>query len=184
MPMRAGDNLPHPQDAPGCAVQQDPAVQPPTAGHTTRGLEVEWVVQPRHDGLTALFIESLANTYGKRIASTVKHELGLDNGTDTIPPDIAEQARRMAETQVDVFSGANFFVELHCSASARGPGFLKVCQRAGVAANSVTADDVDRRFRVILVQASQCNQMPLSIQDGERLLEAMLREDAAGGPGG
>ena len=86
---------------------------------------------------------------------------------------------RTFETQREVFSGANFFVELHCSAEARTPAFRAACQAANIDTGALTpADlaDIDRRFRVTAARMSQDNRAPLSPTDGERLLPGVLTE--------
>jgi hypothetical protein len=91
----------------------------------------------------------------------------------------------MAETQREVFSGANFFVELHCSATARTPAFRAACQAARLDPAALQPEelaDIDRRFRATAARSSQDNQAPLSPPDGERLLPEVLAQWLAARP--
>jgi hypothetical protein len=193
MTMQEGEQSPPVSDGAGLctpppnisiASQPDEATATRQVGRTSLGLKVERVQdsEPRHPA-TTLFLASLASDYGERITATVASELGLDDSTASVPAAVAEQATRMAQTQMDVFDGANFFIELHCSATARGAGFLSACQRAGVTPAALDACALDVRFRALLAQATHGNQAPLAPLDGERLLEHLLRDDAqaAGG---
>ena len=190
MSMRAGDNLPHPLEAAGCKLLRDAAAPPSPSvllspslggGRTAQGLEVEWLAEQQQHPMTTLFLASLSEKFGKRIANTVQQELGLDARVETVHANTADQAIHMAKTQMDVFAGANFFVELHCSATSRGAGYIAACQRIGIAPTRLDANDIDRRFCAALAQASQRNQLPLSPHDGERILENLLRQDAENG---
>ena len=82
-----------------------------------------------------------------------------------------------------MFSGANFFIELHCSPEARTPAFRAACAAAGIDAGALAANDLSvlaQRFRDALAAASQDNREPLGTADGERLLRTVVAEWAAG----
>lgn len=160
-------------------------------GRTGSGLKVEWregaAGSPAEQRVAARFLASLTDEYGPRISGAVAAELGLREDKPGLEARTVKDALRLAETQRDVFSGANFFVELHCSPVARTPAFRAACQAAGIDAASLEAKTLallDERFRAALTAASQKDQQPLSAQDGEQLLARVIttwKTDVAAG---
>jgi hypothetical protein len=157
------------------------------AGRTASGLKVEWVAPgaatPAEQRVVQRFLASLSEAYGARITHAVAAELGLGQAGASLDTRQVKDALRMAETQKDVFSGANFFVELHCSAKARTPAFRAACAAAGLDADALAPAqlaEIEERFRRAAQEASQRDREPLSTVDGERVLGQVLTEWAAG----
>jgi hypothetical protein len=165
-------------------VEADGRAQVIASGSTKSGLKVEWVKpgtgDPVERAVVGRFLEAVAAEYGSRITATVARELGLEAGPGGgLPTHAVKAALQMAETQREVFSGANFFVELHCSAQARTPAFRAACQASNLDPGALTPEelaDIDQRFRATAARTSQDNRAPLSPADGERLLPGVLGE--------
>lgn len=161
------------------------------SGRTPGGREVSWV---RPDGPGSLenevvgrFLDAISNEFGARITRNIARELGLEPATGKLDTRTVEQAVRMAENQRDVFSGANFFLEVHCSAKAASPAFRNALAELGgpaaEALDSTQREDIDARFRAALSQASAQNREPLAPADGERILREVLRDWLGLAPG-
>jgi hypothetical protein len=157
------------------------------AGRTASGLKVEWLqpgaATPAEGRVVQRFLDSLSEEYGARITRAIAAELGLEQSGASLDTRLVKDALRMAETQKEVFTGANFFVELHCSAKARTPAFRAACAAAGLDAGALTGAElaeIDERFRRAADDASRHDREPLSTEDGERVLAAVVSEWATG----
>ena len=155
-------------------------------GRSTAGHKVEWMrpgaASESEQRVVQRFLDALSIEYGPRITRAIAGELGLETAGGGLDTRVVKDALRMAETQRDVFPGANFFVELHCSPEARTPAFRAACAAAGIDAGALAANDLAvlaQRFRDALAAASQDNREPLGTADGERLLRTVVAEWAA-----
>lgn len=152
-------------------------------GRTEKGVAVSWVRPGSgsriENEVTQRFLESVSSEFGSRITRSIARELGIDNKMGDLDTHVVERALQMAATERTVFSGANFFVELHCSAQTSAAGFKSACAELGVDANLLDVDSrqqIDERFRSALTEASGANQEPLSTGEGERILVNVLRQ--------
>ena len=152
-------------------------------GRSTAGHKVEWMrpgaASKAEQRVVLRFLDALSVEYGPRITRAIAGELGLETGSGGLDTRVVKDALRMAETQRDVFSGANFFIELHCSPEARTPAFRAACAAAGVDATALASNELAalaQRFRNALAAASQGNREPLDTGDGERLLRTVVAE--------
>ena len=156
-------------------------------GRSSAGHKVEWMrpgaASESEQRVVRRFLDSLSVEYGPRITRAIAAELGLEAINGGLDTRVVKDALRMAETQRDVFSGANFFIELHCSPEARTPAFRAACAAAGIDAGTLAAGELatlSEHFRGALATASQDNREPLGTGDGERLLRTVVAEWAAG----
>ena len=156
-------------------------------GRSTAGHKVEWMrpgaASDVEQRVVKRFLDALSVEYGPRITRAISGELGLETDSRGLDTRVVKDALRMAETQRDVFSGANFFIELHCSPEARTPAFRAACAAAGIDAGTLAASDLAtlaQRFRDALAAASQDNREPLDTRDGERLLRTVVADWAGG----
>lgn len=149
------------------------------SGHTSQHMEVQWVLP---DQSTALFLDALRASYGQRITAAVANELGLGQDGGPLHTHTIDRTLQAVETVQQVFSGVNFFLEIHCSALARTPAFRQACRAQGI--DAVTLSDsqcaaLDRLFKAALNDAAPHDQTPLSPSEGEALLAKVLASAAA-----
>ena len=85
-------------------------------GRSTAGHKVEWMrpgaASESEQRVVQRFLDALSIEYGPRITRAIAGELGLETAGGGLDTRVVKDALRMAETQRDVFSGANFFIEL------------------------------------------------------------------------
>ncbi|THF57257.1 BspR family type III secretion system anti-sigma factor [Pseudothauera rhizosphaerae] len=150
-------------------------------GRSSTGREVQWLRPGSEDVHTSQvverFLESVSEEFGPRITSSIARELGLERTSGGLDTRTVERAVHMAETEREVFSGINFFLELHCSAEARTPAFRAACTELGINPDTLGRDtlkSLDQRFHAALAEASSSNNEPLPPEQGERLLRQVL----------
>ncbi|MQA40693.1 hypothetical protein [Rugamonas aquatica] len=150
-------------------------------GHTSSGREVAWIRPEDSDAVeyqvAQRFVGALTAEYGPRITNAVADELHAELTSGRLQTSTIGQAVRMAESQQDTFGGINFFLELHCSATALTPAFRTACGKAGLDVATLSParlKQIDVLFRSALSEASQGNREPLSPAEGVALLERLL----------
>ena len=155
-------------------------------GHDSSCREVEWLdhgATGDTDSRTiATFLDSLSAEFGKRITDFIAKETGLNPVSNELDQRTVEQLEKMAEAQRQVFSGVNFFLELHCSAEGRTPAFREACAQARISPDRLdlaTLKEIDSRFRDMIARESNANREPLTPALGQEFMVRILSDFAS-----
>ncbi|MGY6268563.1 BspR family type III secretion system anti-sigma factor [Achromobacter denitrificans] len=146
-------------------------------GATPGGRSVAWVA-PDVD-TTAMFTQTLAQSYGQGIASAVSRELGLaPNPGKPLSARTVAAAIDMAETSSHALSGVDFMTRLATSAAGNTPAFQQACKDVGVAPSGLDAGRraaLDQAMEARFEQAARSGQSPVSLATAAGWLRDLLK---------
>jgi hypothetical protein len=150
-------------------------------GTTPQGRQVDWAA-PSGDAAAEL-VRALEESSGVGMGKAIAHELGLSSAPGKpIHARTVESAVEMAAVGSQVLEGVDFLTRLDLSATGRGPGFIAVCERAGIQPSSLDAQArarIDEAMGHRFDQALGAGQSPVSPQQARNWLDQVLRSGTA-----